>query len=75
VRDTLVGGGHHVRRVEELDNRLDGQGGARRWRSEEHHELAAMNFYWGESGHVEPRCEREVQHGCDALSVSSRRRR
>jgi hypothetical protein len=34
-----VGGGHHIRRVEELDNRLNGQIGAGRWRSKEHHEL------------------------------------
>jgi hypothetical protein len=32
-----VGGGHHVERIEELDNRLDGQIGVGRWRSEEHH--------------------------------------
>jgi hypothetical protein len=32
-----VGGDHHVRRIEELDNRLDGQIKAGRRRSEEHH--------------------------------------
>jgi hypothetical protein len=35
-----VGGDHHVRRVEELDNRFDGQTGARRWQSEKHHILS-----------------------------------
>ena len=37
--DTLVGGDHHVRRVEELDNRLVGLIEAGRWQNEEHHGL------------------------------------
>jgi hypothetical protein len=39
MHDTVVGGDHHVSYVEELDSRLDGQIGARKWRSEEHHGL------------------------------------
>jgi len=39
-----VGGGHHVRRVEELNNRLDGQIRARRWQSEEHHGLGCREL-------------------------------
>ena len=31
-----MGGGHHVRLVKELDNRLNGQIRAGRWQSEEH---------------------------------------
>ncbi|CAD6226164.1 unnamed protein product [Miscanthus lutarioriparius] len=39
MRDTLVGGDHHVMCVEELDNRFDGQIKATRWQSEEHQGL------------------------------------
>ena len=39
MRDILVDGDHHVRRAEELVNRLDGLIGAGRWQKEEHHRL------------------------------------
>jgi hypothetical protein len=60
MRDTLLGGDHHVRHVEELDNRL----GARRWRNEEHHGLGRRELLaLGALGHEEPRGRREVRHG------------
>jgi hypothetical protein len=41
-----MGGSHYVRRVEELDNRLNGQIGARRRRSEKSTmALAAASFF------------------------------
>ena len=39
MRDTLVGGDHHAKRIEELDDRLDGHIRAGMWRSKEHHKL------------------------------------
>jgi hypothetical protein len=42
--NTLVGGGHHVGCVERLDKCIDGQIGAERWWSEEHHGLGCREL-------------------------------
>jgi hypothetical protein len=61
---------------EELNNRIDGQIGARRLWSEEHHGLGCRELLLvGALGREEPRGGREVRHDSDALAVSSRRRR
>jgi hypothetical protein len=39
-----VGDAHNVRRVKELDNRLDGQIGVGRWQSEEYHGLSCCEL-------------------------------
>jgi hypothetical protein len=39
-----VRGSYHVRRIEELNNRLDGQIGAGRWQSIEHHGLGCYKL-------------------------------
>jgi hypothetical protein len=39
-----VGGDHYVRHIEELDNCLDRQIRAGRWRSEEHHRLGSRDL-------------------------------
>ena len=75
-RDTLVGGDHHVRRVEELDNRFDGQIRAGRRRSEKHHGLGRRELLpLGALGRKEPRGRCKVWHDRDALAISNRRRR
>ena len=74
--DTLAGGDHHVRHAEELDDRPDGQIGANRRRSEEHHGLGRQELLsLGALRREEPRGGREVQHGHDAFIISSRKRR
>ena len=51
-----MGGDHHVRRVEELDNRFDGQIRAGRRRSEKHHGLGRRELLpLGALGRKEPR--------------------
>jgi hypothetical protein len=71
-----MGGEHYVRRVEELDNRLDGKIGAGKWWSEKHHGLARRELLpLGAPGREKPRGGREEQHDRDTLVVSSSRRR
>ena len=73
---TLVGGEHHVRRVEELNNHLDKKIGAGRRQRDEHHGLGHHELLpLGAPGRKEPRGRREVRLGCDALAVSNCRRR
>jgi hypothetical protein len=71
-----VGGSHHVRLVEELNNHLDGQIEAERWRSEEHHGLGYHKLLpLGALKRVNPRCMCKVWHDRDTLAVFSHRRR